>query len=86
MQNSSLLQEGLMLMAFGMGFVFIFLTILVVATSLMSRVVKRLVPVPAKPGPSTGQKGKAEDDDAVLAAIGVAIHRYRRRGSDVSSS
>lgn len=38
----NLVSQGFSLMAFGMGFVFIFLTLLVMVTSLMSKVVRKL--------------------------------------------
>ena len=42
MDNTSLLSEGLNLMLFGVGFVFVFLTLLVFATSVMSWFVIKL--------------------------------------------
>jgi len=39
MNTPSLIEEGLNLMLFGMGFVFVFLTLLVLVTSLMSWII-----------------------------------------------
>ncbi len=41
MEQSSLLSEGVTLMLYGMGFVFVFLTVLVSATSLMSKLITK---------------------------------------------
>lgn len=82
MLDTELLQEGLYLMAFGMGFVFVFLTLLVIATSLMSKVVGRLVPVPAKDGSGTSParaSAPAQGDDELMVVISAALHRYRQR-------
>ena len=65
--ETSLLNQGLQLMLVGMGTVFVFLSVLVLAVSLMSRIVLRFAPVP-------GPDPISEDE---LAAIGVAIARYR---------
>lgn len=80
MQESTLMQEGLTLMAFGMGFVFVFLSVLVVATTLMSKTVGRLMPEPAKSQPPrrSAAAGKQEDEELTVV-IGAAVHRYRRR-------
>ncbi len=43
--SSDLMLEGLTLMVFGMGFVFTFLTLLVLATKTMSATVLRFSPV-----------------------------------------
>jgi oxaloacetate decarboxylase gamma subunit len=64
----SLLDQGLTLMIVGMGTVFVFLTVLVVAMSLMARVVRRLTPVPPDPGASPEQ----------VAAIAAAIAQHRK--------
>ncbi|WP_043528312.1 OadG family protein [Litchfieldella xinjiangensis] len=79
--DTELLQEGVNLMAFGMGFVFVFLTVLVIVTGIMSKVVGRLVPEPAKsedarPGRTPSP---ARDDDDVMVVIAAALHRYRQR-------
>jgi oxaloacetate decarboxylase gamma subunit len=41
MAASNLMSEGLNLMLVGMGFVFIFLTLLVFATTIMSKIITR---------------------------------------------
>ena len=60
-----MLNQGLMLMLAGMGTVFVFLTTLVAATSLMSRLVMRLQP------PEVDLE--AQEVAAISAAI--ALHR-----------
>ncbi len=68
MQNE-LFNEGLTLMLAGMGTVFVFLTALVIAMTLMSRLVGRAPTV----APTTG----ATDDE--IAAISAAITEHRRK-------
>ena len=66
--EESLLELGTMLMIAGMGTVFVFLTVLVGAMSLMATVVKRFQPAVA-------------DDqvtDEEVAAIAAAIRRHRQ--------
>jgi len=69
--EDDLLSQGLELMLAGMGVVFVFLTLLVGATTLMSRVVMRFRPANAPP-----------DDEEEIAAITAAIahHRAERQG------
>ena len=66
--EESLLELGTMLMIAGMGTVFVFLTILVGAMSLMAAAVRRFQP--------------AVPDDHItpeeVAAIASAIHRHRQ--------
>ena len=78
MQDSQLLQEGLSLMGLGMGFVFVFLTFLVIVTTLMSKAIGRYFPEPVAPvgGPSAPAP---HHDEALMAVISTAVHRYRRR-------
>ena len=44
MQGTTLLEQGLSLMLVGMGTVFVFLTALVFAMSVMASIVKRMTP------------------------------------------
>ena len=81
MPQTHLLSEGLTLMAYGMGFVFCFLTLLVGATTLMSRTINRFfpqaAPTPSCPIPerSTAPVGDTE----LIAVISAAIRQYRSR-------
>ena len=66
--EENLLQMGTMLMIAGMGTVFVFLTVLVGAMSLMATVARRFQPA-------------APDDyvtDEEVAAIAAAIRRHRQ--------
>jgi oxaloacetate decarboxylase gamma subunit len=67
----SLIDQGLTLMLVGMGTVFVFLTILVAAMSLMALVVRQLTPTVPDAG--------ASDDE--VAAIAAAITRHRKTRS-----
>ncbi len=66
--STELLADGVQLMIAGMGAVFVFLTLLVLATALMSRVVLRFQPVAAG--------GEVSEDE--VAAITAAIAEHRR--------
>lgn len=80
MQDFALLEEGLTLMALGMGFVFVFLTVLVITTTVMSLLLRRFAPEPAKPAASGARpSAPAQQDDELMAVIGAALHRYRQR-------
>ncbi len=80
MEATNLINEGLTLMVFGMGFVFVFLTLLVFITGMMSRLVERFIPEPqpvlatAAPAPVA-----ATDDGQLVAVISAAIKQYRSR-------
>jgi oxaloacetate decarboxylase gamma subunit len=67
--TNNLIDEGLTLMLVGMGTVFTFLTILVIVTTLMSRMVGRF-----QPGPSA-----SVITDEEVAAISAAITQHRRK-------
>ncbi len=79
----NLFSEGLTLMAFGMGFVFVFLTLLVFATGIMSRLVGRYLPEPvakapqARPQPAAA--GTSANNDELVAVITAAVHKYRSK-------
>lgn len=71
MQNE-LLSEGLTLMLAGMGTVFVFLTALVFAMTVMSRLVMRM-----QPDPVVAHAAASKDDE--IAAIAAAIAEHRRK-------
>lgn len=90
MESSSLLHEGTTLMLFGMGFVFIFLTLLVIMTTLMSRLItlyEKSVGVIPEDGVSSptavipfhGPIAPATDDKTLISVFTAAIHKYRSR-------
>jgi len=77
----NLFSEGLTLMVFGMGFVFVFLTLLVIVTSIMSRLLGRYLPEPvAKPRPQavTGVQSDNNNDE-LIAVLTAAVHKYRSK-------
>ncbi|MCZ6617479.1 MAG: OadG family protein [Gammaproteobacteria bacterium] len=73
---TDLLVEGVQLMVAGMGAVFVFLTLLVLATSLMSQLVMRFQPVAAEPEVTAD----SEVSGSEVAAIAAAIAEHRRSG------
>lgn len=83
MEASNLLSEGLTLMVFGMGFVFVFLTLLVGVTGWMSKLVGRFTPEPVpvvKPQPAPVSPAPAAQDEAQLVAVlTAAVRAYRSR-------
>jgi oxaloacetate decarboxylase gamma subunit len=77
----NLISEGLALMVYGMGFVFVFLTLLVGATTLMSKFVTKYLPEPVvvpKAKPATPQAVSANNDE-LLAVISAAVHHHRSK-------
>ena len=74
-----LMAAGVELMLIGMGTVFVFLTLLVMATSLMSRAAMRWAPVPTSP--TNASLGEEE-----VAAIAMAIAMHRSSGGTEKSS
>lgn len=86
MNSSDLMEEGVELMLLGMGSVFIFLILLVILTTLMSKVIGRYFPEPiaAPAGQKAAAKpaGKAgEVDEQTIAIISAAIRQHRARRS-----
>lgn len=81
MSESELLREGLYLMVFGMGFVFMFLIILVYAVKLMSYLVIRFTPEPVvetKPAVRNEVSTQSVDNEHIKAVLAAAIHHHRR--------
>ncbi|WP_114417260.1 OadG family protein [Marinospirillum perlucidum] len=85
MQEPDLITEGLNLLILGMGFVFVFLTLLVVATTLMSKSINHFFPEAEEPAPAKAGKAAAlptEQNSEVIAAISAAIHLHRHRNKN----
>jgi oxaloacetate decarboxylase (Na+ extruding) subunit gamma len=79
--QGTIVSQGVELMLYGMGSVVIFLALLVVATTTMSRFVGRFFPEAAPvPQPIRARSsGEPAGDSARLTAvIGAAIHQYRK--------
>ena len=73
----TLIDQGLNLMLFGMGTVFIFLTVLVFATMLMSRIVARFS-TPETVAESSSGNNTATPSPQIIAAIRKAIAAHRQ--------
>lgn len=78
----NLFSEGLTLMVFGMGFVFVFLTLLVIVTGIMSRLISRYLPEPppkaAKARPQAAVAGQAGNNE-LIAVLTAAVHKHRSK-------
>ena len=89
MTPQELISEGSSLMLFGMGFVFLFLTLLVLVTGLMSRIITRYSSEPVTSGASRGlrrARPTGSQDKELVAAIGAAIRMHRARRADSSNN
>jgi oxaloacetate decarboxylase gamma subunit len=77
--TESILSQGVELMLFGMGTVFVFLTLLVVCTGLMSAVIGRLLPEPTPAATTSGVAAAPAIDPKVARAIAEAISQHRKK-------
>jgi oxaloacetate decarboxylase gamma subunit len=81
MSNWELFGEGLKLMIFGMGFVFLFLVVMIFAMGLMHKAIKPFTGMFPDPVPAAPPKKAATGDDAQLAAVAAAaVELFRRNG------
>lgn len=81
MDNLSLLRDGAVIMCLGMGFVFLFLVIMVYAMNIMAFVIKKLnnifpeeIPVEVK----YTKKGQSSSDSDVALAIALAYAKSQK--------
>jgi oxaloacetate decarboxylase gamma subunit len=83
--QESLLSQGLDLMVYGMGAVFVFLALLIVVTSAMSKLVAGFfpeAPIPVKATkPSSRKPAGAVVDPQTIQVISAAIQQHRARRS-----
>ncbi len=77
--TNPLLQQGLDLMIYGMGTVFLFLTLLVAITALMSALISRFLPTAAVLPSDQQEKLTGQVDEHLLAILQNAIDQHRRR-------
>ena len=75
--TGNIISQGLELMLFGMGTVLVFLTLLVIVTSVMSALLNRFAPA-TEPGDADATLPPAADA-TLLAVISAAIHKHRSR-------
>ena len=68
--QATILDQGVTLMLVGMGTVFVFLTLLVMAMTAMAGIIKRLTPV--------AEQGVSDEE---VAAITAAITQHRNKNS-----
>lgn len=77
------MQQGLDITLFGMGIVFTFLLLLVICTTIMSRVMTRFFPEPEPvPAPASGASLSDPTSDTRLRKIieaAIKQHRNKRR-------
>jgi len=81
--QATLLEQALDLLIFGMGTVFVFLALLVVAVNLMSRFIQTYFPEAViEEAPAIKRKPTHDDlDPTTLAVIQAAIRQHRDKQS-----
>ncbi len=81
MDNLSLLKDGMVIMTLGMGFVFLFLVIMVYAMDLMAAVIKKINNIFPEVIPDENKyskKAKTTSDNDVALAIALAFAKSRK--------
>lgn len=77
MTNAELLQQGISLMFAGIGFVMLFLLILIYAISLMSAIINRFFPEPI-PVPTAPMQNDSSADLRPVIIAAIAHHRRQQ--------
>lgn len=76
---SELIMGGVNLLIMGMGTVFVFLTVLVIGTHLMSQIIMRL-PASAEPETARSARTRSQSEDlAEVAAVAAAVKLVSER-------
>ncbi|RMF16530.1 MAG: sodium pump decarboxylase subunit gamma [Gammaproteobacteria bacterium] len=75
----TIFEPAIVLMVAGMGFVFVFLTLLVGVTTLMSRIINRYFPDPAPRLAAGGNTQLPGEDPNLPVVIAAAVRKYRSR-------
>ena len=75
--TGGILDQGWNLMAFGMGAVFVFLTLLVIVTSIMSAILGKCFPASHYGQESAAASQKQQADQQTVTAIMAAIKHHR---------
>jgi oxaloacetate decarboxylase gamma subunit len=73
--NSPLISQGLDLLLYGMGTVFIFLTLLVIVTTFMSAAVNKIAH--SQPQEVPADASHAQVEPRIVKAIQAAINQHR---------
>jgi oxaloacetate decarboxylase (Na+ extruding) subunit gamma len=76
---AELISSGVELMGIGMGIVFLFLTMLVVAINIMSTLIQRFFPDQPLTNISVPLATSGATDKKTAAAISAAVHQYRNK-------
>ena len=79
MTSEPLFQQGLSLMMYGMGTVAVFLSVLVVLTVLMSKVLTRWFPEADKAAGLAAIQDQGDIDPHIVTVIQAAIDKHRSR-------
>ena len=74
------MQQGLDITLFGMGIVFTFLLVLVICTTIMSRLITRFFPEPEPAvAPAAGAATAVTGDERLKKIIKAAIEQHRNK-------
>jgi oxaloacetate decarboxylase (Na+ extruding) subunit gamma len=76
---TELISSGVELMFIGMGIVYLFLAMLVVAINVMSAMVLRFFPEPRSTTSAVASVASGVADKQTIAAISAAIHQFRSK-------
>jgi oxaloacetate decarboxylase gamma subunit len=89
--TTNLISEGFNLMLLGMGFVFVFLTLLVIVTSLMSKIITSYednfgaLPEEGVASPTAvlsqamNEHQHENDDKNLITVLSAAVHKFRSK-------